>query len=46
MPGCSHSKGEEQLVMELLGHMRNGTFVEIGGNDRQACTITKGAYLS
>ena len=40
MPGCSHSKGEEQLVMELLGHMRNGTFVEIGGNDGLSTTNT------
>ena len=39
-PGCSHSKGEEQLVMDLLGHMRNGTFVEIGGNDGLSTTNT------
>ena len=39
-PGCSHSKGEEHLVMDLLGHMRNGTFVEIGGNDGLSTTNT------
>ena len=39
-PGCSHSKGEEHLVMDLLGNMRNGTFVEIGGNDGLSTTNT------
>ena len=39
-PGCSHSNGEEQLVMDLFSHMRNGTFVEIGGNDGLSKTNT------
>ena len=38
--GCSHSRGEEHLVMDLLGQMRNGTFVEIGGNDGMSTTNT------
>ena len=37
---CSHSKGEEQMLLELLGAQTNGTFLEIGGNDGFSTTNT------